>query len=129
MKQYVAFSTVALVLVFALVACGGTSAAPTATNTQITLATNPNPPKSGDVEIIVQVKDSSGNPLNDATVMVFADHVDMKGMNLQGKAAAQGNGRYATIANFSMSGRWKVTVQANKTGMTALVQEFNIELK
>jgi len=129
MKRYFVLSIVLVVLLLALAACGSTSATPTPGNSPITLTTNPNPPKSGDVEVIVQVKDKDGNPLNDATVMLFADHVDMKGMNLQGKATAQGNGRYATVANFSMSGKWKVTVQVNKTGMTSLAQDFNIELK
>lgn len=129
MKRYIVLSIVTLVLAFALVACGESSATPTPSNSQITLTTNPNPPKSGDVEMIVQVRDASGNPLNDGIVMLFADHMDMKGMTLQGKATAQGNGRYATIANFSMSGKWKVTVQVNKTGMTSLAQDFNIELK
>jgi len=130
MKTYLVLASLALVVAFALSGCGGTSATSTpASGTQITLTTNPNPPTSGDVEMIVQVKDTKGQPLDGASVMVIGDHTEMKGMMMQGNATAQGNGRYAVKANFGMSGKWKMTVQVNKPGSPVLAQDFNVEVK
>ena len=129
MKHSILLSIFALTLMFALGACGGTSATATPSNNQITLTMNPNPPKSGDVEMIVQVNDTNGQPLDGASVIVIGDHTEMKGMMMQGNATAQGNGRYAVKGNFASSGKWKMTVQVNKPGSPAMVQEFNIEVK
>jgi len=129
MKKYILLGGFILIVALALSACGGTSATAAPSNNPITLTTNPNPPKSGDVEMIVQVKDTNGQPLDGVSVIVIGDHTEMKGMMMQGNATAQGNGRYAVKANFAMSGKWKMTVQVNKPGLPALAQEFNVEVK
>lgn len=130
MKKYIVLASLVLAVAFALGGCGGTSATPPpASNQPITLTTNPNPPKSGDVEVILQVKDKDGKSLDGASALVIADHTEMKGMSLQGKASAQGNGRYAVVANFPMSGKWRLTVQVSKADAPALVQEFLVEFK
>jgi len=125
--------TMALLTSFALVlaACGGgnaTTPTPASSDATISLTTNPETPQSGNVELIVQVNDAKGQPLPDADVYIFADHTEMKGMSMNGKATAQGGGRYATTANFSMAGPWKVTVQVKKAPLD-VVQEFKLELK
>jgi hypothetical protein len=94
----------------------------------ISLTTNPNPPQSGNVELIVTVNGAGGQPIPDADVYVFADHTEMQGMNMNGKATAQGNGRYATTADFSMPGQWKVTVQVKKAPLD-VTQDFNLDLQ
>lgn len=114
-----------------LAACGGAGAptpTPASAEAQISLTTNPDPPQSGKVELIVQVNDAKGQPLPDAEVYIFAGHTEMKGMDMNGKATTQGNGRYTTTANFSMAGPWKVMVQVKKAPLD-VVQEFNLELK
>lgn len=112
-------------------ACSG-AAAPSPTPVQagpkISLTTNPDPPRSGEVELMVTVNDASGQPIPDADVFVFADHTEMKGMNMNGRATPQGGGRYTIAANFSMSGPWKVTVQVKKTPLD-VAQEFNLEFQ
>jgi hypothetical protein len=134
------FITLILLVLLSLVlaACGGAGAptpTPASPGAQISLTTNPDPPQSGNVELIVMVNDANGQPIPDAEVYVFADHTDMKGMNMNGKATAQGNGRYAITADFSMSGQWKVTVQVRGVpplgGKTPLnvAQDFNLEFK
>ncbi len=118
-------------LALVLAGCGGASTptpTPTSSDAQISLTTNPNPPQSGNVQLIVQVNDAKGQPLPDANVYIFADHIEMKGMSMNGKATAQGGGRYATTANFSMAGPWKVTVQVKKAPLD-VVEEFKLELK
>lgn len=117
-------------LALVLVACGGASAptpTPTSSDAQISLTTHPDPPQSGKVELIVQVNDARGQPLPDADVYIFAGHTEMKGMDMNGKATAQGDGRYTTTANFSMAGPWKVTVQVKKAPLD-VIQVFNLEL-
>ena len=104
-------------LSLALAACGGASQ-PAATQTpapvQITLSTDPNPPSMGPVEIVFTVLDAQGQPVSSADVDVIASHTEMGGMTMHGKATDQGNGKYAITANYSMSGKWLVTVQVKK---------------
>ncbi len=130
MRSGFAVLTLLILLSLVFAACGGAGAptsTPASSGAQISLTTNPNPPQSGNLELIVMVNDASGQPIPDAEVYVFADHTDMKGMNMNGKATAQSNGRYAITADFSMSGQWKVTVQVRKTPLN-VTQDFNLEL-
>jgi len=127
-------TTFMLILAGALVltACGGSagSASPTtgAASAQITLSTNPNPPAMGPVELIVDVKDARGQPLDGADVLLLASHTSMSGMDQQGSASAQGNGRYAITADLSrMDGEWLITVQVRKDDLS-LAEDFKIEV-
>lgn len=111
--------------------CGGAAEPtpiPASSEVQISLTTLPDPPKSGPVELVVQVNDANNQPIPEADVFVFADHIDMKGMSMNGRATAQGGGRYAINADMSMAGNWKVTVQVKKAPLD-VVQEFNLELR
>lgn len=120
-----------LVLGLLLAACGAATTATPQTaegGLSVTLTTNPDPPRSGNIELVVKVSDQAGQPVADAEVSVVADHIDMSGMILRGKATAQGSGRYATAANFSMSGNWKVTVEARK-GAATQKQDFTLAVR
>lgn len=109
-------SLLLLSLLFALIltACSG-AATPEPVQTPpeaiITLQTNPNPAGVGDVELIFMVVNSQGDPVAGADLDVIADHVDMSGMTMHGKATDQGDGRYSLSADFSMAGNWKLTLQ------------------
>jgi len=119
------------VLAGTLSGCGAAptlSPSPSAAGASITLTTNPEPPTSGDVELIVMVNDAQGQPISDADVYLFVDHTDMKGMGMNGKATSQGNGRYAITAGFEMTGNWKVTVQVKKSPLD-MAQDFTLVLK
>lgn len=129
--------TILPVLLFAgltilLAACGRAAPAEPApaspSDVNISLATLPDPPQTGPVELVVQVNDAGDQPVADADVFVFADHTDMKGMNMNGRATAQGNGRYAISADLSMSGNWKITVQVKKAPVD-VVEEFNLAVQ
>ena len=121
-----------LILCLSLTACGGSST-PTPTLdpnvVTINLTTNPDQPTSGQVELIVALADGTGKPLDDATVNILASHKTMSGMDMQGEATAQGNGRYAITAKFSMAGQWLVTVEAQRADSTVTRQNFNLVLK
>ena len=114
-----------------LAACGGAvTQTPTATPAPatITLNTNPNPPAVGDVELVFMVVDDQGQPVSGADFDVIADHTDMSGMTMHGKATDQGNGNYAILTNFSMAGKWMLTVQVRKAALD-LKQDINLEIK
>lgn len=114
------FLILAVGLSLFLVACGGaTTQAPiaTAAPVTITLKTDPNPPVMGEIELLFKVVDDKGQPVSGADFDVIADHTDMSGMTMHGKASDQGNGNYAITTNFSMSGNWKLSIQVRKDGL------------
>ena len=118
--RLVYFIVIAVSLSLVLAACGGadtpTPAATTAPVT-ITLNTNPNPAMMGDVELQFTVVDDQGQPVSGADFDVIADHTEMNGMTMHGKATDQGDGRYAISTNFSMAGKWRLTVQVRKDAL------------
>lgn len=118
-----------LIAFLLLAACAGASSQNTPTGTvpaRINLVTNPDPAKVGDVELRFIVTDSQGQPVAGADVDVFADHIDMTGMTMHGKATEQSKGVYSITANFSMAGNWKLSVGL-KTD--SLEHEQDLELK
>ena len=113
---------VLVVLSVLLAACGSGSAATSTPETSgkpvnIEVDTSPNPAAMGDIEMILNITDASGNPIEGATVDVTATHIDMTGMDMSGAATEQGAGKYAINANFSMSGNWKLKVYVRKEGL------------
>lgn len=86
-------------------------------STTISLVTNPNPAKVGDVVLRFSVVDATGEPVTGADFDVFADHTDMSGMTMHGTATEQGNGMYSITANFSMAGNWKLSVEVKKDNL------------
>jgi|RifCSP13_1_1023834.scaffolds.fasta_scaffold46146_2 hypothetical protein len=115
-----------------LVACSGSGpeAAPSASPAPatITLTTQPNPPVMGDVEIKFMVMDSNGQPVSGADFDVIADHTEMNGMTMHGKATDQGGGSYAINTDFSMPGMWKLTVQVRKDALD-YKQEIDLQIQ
>ncbi len=114
-----------------LAACGANAATTTPTSPKtvnVALSTNPNPPAMGEVGIVFTLTDANGNPIEDASVDVSADHTDMSGMTMSGRATEQGGGRYAITANFSMSGNWKLTVYVRQEGLE-YSEEIELEIR
>ena len=130
MRTPILFASVTI-LALILAACGATSTpatSPTANGLTIGTDTDPSPASVGDVEITLAVKDAQGNPVTGANVIVYADHTDMSGMDMTGQATEQGNGYYAILANFSMSGNWMLTVDV-KTGSQVETQKIPLLIK
>lgn len=105
-----------------LVACGSGSAATSISQASekpvnIKVETDPDPAVMGDLELVLDITDASGQPIEGATVDVTAIHTDMTGMDMSGAATEQGGGQYAINANFSMSGNWKLKVYVRKEGL------------
>ena len=121
MRRLIWVNAIVLLAVF-LAACGSGSAVTSAPQDSgnpinIKVDTNPNPAAMGDIELILNITDASGNPIEGATVDVTAIHTDMTGMDMSGAATEQGAGKYAINANFSMSGNWKIKVYVRKEGL------------
>lgn len=121
MRRLILVNAIVLLAVF-LAACGSGSAATPAPQdsgkpVNIKVDTNPNPAAIGDIELILNITDASGNPIEGATVDVTAIHTDMTGMDMSGAATEQGAGKYAINANFSMSGNWKLKMYVRKEGL------------
>ena len=113
-----------------LAACSGAGASSTKNEPTITVTTNPNPAIMGDVELIMQVKDAAGKPLDGAKVSVVASMSGMPmGDPLRGQATGQGNGRYSIKAPMSMSGAWDVTVRVDNPGMESFSKDLKINVK
>ncbi|WP_299025122.1 FixH family protein [uncultured Thermanaerothrix sp.] len=103
-----------------VIACAPASLSSPTSTTDLILAisTNPSPPKIGEVEINITLQDAQGRALEGAEVTVTAEHTDMSGMEMEGKATEQGQGRYAIRAHFSMSGNWTLRVQVRKNTLS-----------
>jgi nitrogen fixation protein FixH len=116
-----------------LAGCGGTERGPAAGSGAdegllVTLTTNPSEPETGRVEFVVEVKDADNQAVPGATVNLKADMIGHSMGDLSGQATDQGNGRYATAANLSMAGQWKVDVQV-QTADKDVQREFRINVK
>jgi hypothetical protein len=79
-----------LILISALVLSACSAASTAAASSPITLTTKPNLPQRGPVEFIVEVKDTQGQPLDDAQVLILASHTGMGGRNVQSPAKPMG---------------------------------------
>jgi hypothetical protein len=125
-------AALALVLALLATACGdsrgemGTPAA--AANMQITVTTDPDPPKPGPVTITVEVKDSSGSPIDDATVLLYGGMPSMGHGGIEGELEALGSGKYKGDGTFSMAGRWRLDVDVTREGLPTEKQSFNLEV-
>ncbi len=128
--RFVVFALLAIALASAACAAPPAAApAPAGTGTtEIAITTNPNPPTSAaDTELVIDVKDASGQPLSGATVTVLADMAAHSMGLMQGQATDQGNGRYATLVPLTMSGDWKITVEVRDSAQNLLRrQDFTL---
>ncbi len=123
----IALMTAAMVV---LAACSGTGTSSAKNEPTITITTNPNPAVMGDVELIMEVKDATGKPLDGAKVSVVASMSGMPmGDPLRGQATDQSNGHYSIKAPMSMSGEWAVTVRVDKQGIESFIKDLKISVK
>ena len=74
----------------------------------ISLSTNPNPLRLGQATFMIDVKDKSGKPVDNATVSYDINMTTMNMGTQQGNATPQGNGRYSAVGSMSMRGSWRV---------------------
>src|SRR5690242_4828096 len=109
MRKISILSGMLILFSLALAACGSaTPAPPTAMPVNVTVTTNPSPAVVGDTELVFNITDQNGQPLEGAKVDVSAEHTEMMGMSINGLASDQGGGTYAIRGSFDHPGKWKV---------------------
>jgi hypothetical protein len=96
---------------------------------QISLITDPSPPKSGPATIAVEIKDAAGKPVDGAQVSISANHVGMSHGGIEGELTPAGSGRYEAKGSFSMSGTWRAEVQVTPQGGTAKTRSFDLQVE
>lgn len=87
----------------------------------ITLRSQPDPPKTGENQFEVTVKDPTGKPVADAEVslqffMAAMPTMNMPAMRNEVKLSPAGSGVYRGTGQVMMAGRWDVTVTVSRGG-------------
>jgi len=89
-----------------------------------------NPPVKGNNRITVEVKDTAGKVVTDATVAIHYGMPPMPGMGAMNyrKGTELKGASYQAALNFSMSGSWYVDVRINRGGSTQTVK-LNVDIR
>jgi hypothetical protein len=95
-------------------------ATPGTGSVEVTLNTNPDPPRTGEATLEAMVTEG-GQPVTDADVSVELFMAAMPSMNMPEMKNRivlkhQGNGRYRGTGNMMMAGRWDATVSVKRGG-------------
>jgi hypothetical protein len=96
------------------------------TDIQINLAVEPEPAAVGDATLIVTLTDTSGAPVNGATVSVEGnmDHAGMEPSS--GQTSEGADGAYRVPFRWTMGGGWTVTVTATLPGGGVATETFEM---
>jgi len=98
------------------------SQAPSGSTLDIAFRTTPDPPKTGDNQMEVMVKDASGKPVDGADVSVqfympAMPTMNMPAMKSEAKLAPAGGGTYRGPGQVMMAGQWQATVTVMRGGL------------
>jgi nitrogen fixation protein FixH len=102
-------------------ATAGSRVAPAAPQIDIAFRVTPNPPRIGDNQMEVVVKDAAGKPVDGADVAVQFFMAGMPTMNMpamrnETKLAPAGGGVYRGHGQVMMAGQWQATVTVTRGG-------------
>ena len=97
-----------------------------ASDVKIDLAFQPDPPKVGDVETVVTLKDQQGQPIRGATVKLEGNmnHAGMEPSFAETKEAEPG--QYRGTLKFTMGGDWFVLVTGTLPGGEKLKRKIDV---
>lgn len=104
------------------------SGSATGTSSGISLSTDPSPLRPGKATFMIDVKDKSGKPVDNATVSF---DINMTAMNMgtqRGTAMSQGSGRYSAVGNMSMRGPWKVSTKVKMPDGSTESKDFTVNV-
>jgi Cu(I)/Ag(I) efflux system membrane fusion protein len=112
----------------------GSAGAPAAAHLDLTLRTRPDPPRAGDNEFEVLVKDASGTAIDDAevTVQLFMPAMptmNMPAMRSETKLSPAGGGLYRGSGQILMAGRWDAIVMVTRRGAPVAQQKITLTTK
>ena len=102
-----------------LAACTGSG---TASDLAITTNFSPNPPKQGSEEIVVTLKDASGNPVTGASVKITSTMPSMSMTGPRADAKDNGDGTYTANLVLQYATRWSFDVSAAANGKTTTAE-------
>ena len=78
---------------------------------EISLSTQPDPLQPGPATFMIDVKDKSGKPVDNAKVFFDLNMTNMNMGTQRGDAVAQGNGLYSAMGRITMRGPWRVSTK------------------
>ena len=129
MKKTIVF-TVILLLVTGIALAKDYEVKKKAGQFDVVMRIDKNPPVAGDNNVSIEIKDSSGKPVTDATVKVDYGMSAMPGMpamNYKADAVLKGS-EYKAVMNLSMSGPWNIAVKIVRAGKTSSAK-FSIDAR
>lgn len=94
----------------------------------ISLSTDPDPLRIGPATFMIDVKDKSGKPVNNATVSFDLNMTAMNMGTQQGNATSQGNGRYSASGSMSMRGPWRVSIIVKMPDGSSESKDFTVNV-
>lgn len=97
--------------------------------TTISLATNPDPLKTGAATFLIDVKDKNGKSVDNAKVTIDLNMTTMNMGTQHGEATPQGNGRYAVGGNISMGGPWRVSTIVKMPDGGSQSKDFTLDVR
>ncbi len=95
----------------------------------ISLTTDPAVLRSGQATLIIDVKDTEGKPVDNAKVSVDINMTSMNMGTQQGEATAQGSGKYAASARFTMLGPWRITTKVTMPNGSIENKSFTVNVQ
>ncbi len=124
MRMFARIMLLAIVLLIA--ACGQQNAAtPVPLDVDMTVRVEPEPLSIGEATLIVNLKDASGTPLENAVLQVHGD-MDHAGMTPVDREVREStNGEYLVPFEWSMGGGWIVTITARLADGREISEMFN----
>ena len=105
-------------------------ASETASGVDVTFRTDPDPPRAGEVSVVVTAA-AGGQPVADASVTAVFYLAPMPSMNMpaartETTLAAAGGGMYRGRADLMSAGRWDVTVTVTRDGQRLGARQFAV---
>ncbi len=109
--------------------CGRASRESASQELQISLTAVPFPAVVGESRLVIHVRDSEGNPVNDATLAIKGDmtHAGMAPVLAEAQGGGE-DGYYNIPYEWTMGGDWVVTVAATLADGRTAQQRFDMEI-
>lgn len=79
----------------------------------------PNPPRQGTETIVVQLRNGSQKPIDNAKVLIASSMPSMSMTGPSVQAQSEGHGRYVASVKLNCATRWAFTVSAQAKGTSA----------
>ena len=98
-------------------------------NGSISLSTNPNPLRPGPATFLIDIKDKSGKPVDNAVVTYDINMTTMNMGTQKGNATSLGNGRYSANGNMSMLGPWRIRTTIKMPDGSVENKDFTVNVQ